>query len=233
MQIALSNQPTEDWFSRRQGALLPVGVQLQREHDLRGSFCAGCSRGRASSSSMSTTFSPRETVAAKTILHDPDAEIDTSGNVSLRSCIEPICETFGALCGKRYAIFRSRETGAYYRIPHEEPVYPENAVSYDQTVDPAVVKRAHAPATEFLKNFAQGEMRDPDPRPLSAQTNGRRRGDRGWRRLAAGGAPTGRAQHLDGYHLDRVSADRWARAFFEAAGPKFAPVSTKHGATHS
>ena len=24
----------------------------------------------------------------------------------------------------------------------------------------------------------------------------------------------------DGYHLDRPSADRWARAFFEAAGPE-------------
>jgi hypothetical protein len=37
----------------------------------------------------------------------------------------------------------------------------------------------------------------------------------------------------DGYHLDRVSADRWARAFLEAAGPEIRSCLAKRGATHS
>jgi hypothetical protein len=37
----------------------------------------------------------------------------------------------------------------------------------------------------------------------------------------------------DGYHLDRVSADRWARAFLEAAGPEIRSCLAKQGAAHS
>ena len=37
----------------------------------------------------------------------------------------------------------------------------------------------------------------------------------------------------DGYHLDRPSADRWARAFLEAAGPEIRSCLETHGASHS
>jgi hypothetical protein len=37
----------------------------------------------------------------------------------------------------------------------------------------------------------------------------------------------------DGYHLDRASADRWSRAFLEAAGPEIRSCLEKQRAARS
>ena len=100
------------------------------------------------------------------------------------------------LCGRRFVVFRSRETGAYYKIPGAEPVVAKNAVSYDPTVDQAAVKDSTARAIDFLKQFAKGRCVILTDVPFPRNEYRRRGSDRGRRRPAAGRAQAGRTQHL-------------------------------------
>ena len=224
LQIAMSNQATADWFKQAKARYYLLGFSYNENMNFTGSFCVGCIRARASSSSMSTIFSsagkPWPRRRSCTI---PKRKVDTSGNNSRRLAPADL-RTFPRLCGQRYVIFRSRETGSYYRIPREEPVTPENAVSYDQT---SIRPRSRtAPRSRSIsQGIRQGEMRDPDQRPLSETKMGNVKA------IAAGAGLPLVAPELDGlstsdgYHLDRLSADRWARAFLRPRGRKFAPVS--------
>ena len=179
-------------------------------------------------------FRGGETVAAKAILHDPDAENRYQWKRFAQKLHRPICEHFGALCGKRYVIFRSRENGAYYRIPHDEPVFPQNAVSYDQKVDSTEVKEGAALAINFLKEFGQGRCVILTNVPYPEANDGDAEAI-----AKAVGLPLVTFENLeglntaDGYHLDRVSADRWSRAFLEAVGPEIRTCIEKHGAAAS
>jgi hypothetical protein len=159
IQIALSNQPTEDWFAAAKARYYLMGFSYDENVAYVGELLRKMQpRASVFIINVDDFFRSGETVAAKAILHDPDAENRYEWKRFAQKLHRPICETFGVLCGKRYAIFRSRETGAYYRIPHDEPVFPQNAVSYDQNVDPALVKDGAALAINFLKQFAQGNV---------------------------------------------------------------------------
>jgi hypothetical protein len=41
--------------------------------------------------------------------------------------------------------------------------------------------------------------------------------------------PVEELQTIDGSHLDGPSAERWSRAFFQAAGPEIQSCIEKHG----
>ena len=178
-------------------------------------------------------FQRRETAAAKTILHDPDARNRYEWKRFSQSLHRPICGAFPRLCGGKYAIFRSRETGAYYRIPGDERVVAKNAISYDPWVDDATVKDSTALAIDFLKRFAQGRCviltNVPYPETRSGDAEA----------IAAGAGLRLVSPKLDGlnttdgYHLDRASADRWSKAFLEAAGPEIRSCLEKQRAARS
>ena len=144
-----------------------------------------------------------------------------------------ICGTFPALCGQRFVIFRSRETGAYYRIPHNEPVYPQNAVSYDRKVDQAEVNDSTARAIDFLKQFAKGRCVILTNAPYPETKVGDASAIASGAGLPLVSPELDGLNTSDGYHLDRPSADRWARAFLEAAGPEIRSCLEKARATHS
>ena len=131
-------------------------------------------------------------------------------------------------------IFRSRETGAYYKIPGAEPVVAQNAVSYDPTVDQAAVKDSTARAIDFLKQFAKGRCVILTDVPVPRNEYRRRGSDREpasacrWSRQSWTGSAPPTATTSTG-----VSADRWSRAFLEAAGPEIRSCLEKHRAAHS
>ena len=49
----------------------------------------------------------------KTIMHDPAAQTHYETKRLWQRVHEPICKMAPAICGHNYAIFRSRETGAF------------------------------------------------------------------------------------------------------------------------
>ena len=180
-------------------------------------------------------FERRETPFARMILHDPDAQGRYEWKRFSQYFHRPICGTFPILllCGRQPAIIRSRETGAYYRHPFKEVALPQNAVSYNSWVNDEVVKDSAALAIDFLKRFAQGKCVILTNVPYPEVKIGNIEA------IAAGaGLPLvvpemDGLSTFDGFHLDRASADRWSRAFLEAAGPRIRSCLEKQGATRS
>jgi hypothetical protein len=178
-------------------------------------------------------FDRRETAAAKSILRDPDAQNRYQWKHFSQALHQRICGTLPMLCGQRFVIFRSRETGAYYRIPHAEPVSPQNAVSYERKVDQAEVSDSTARAIDFLKQFAKGRCVILTNTPYPETKIGDAAAIASGTGLPLVAPELDGLNTADGYHLDRPSADRWARAFLEAAGPEIRSCLETHGASHS
>jgi hypothetical protein len=235
IQIALSNGAADDWFSAAKARYYLLGFSYNENLVFTGELLRKMQpRASVYVINVDDFFVPTETVAAKSILHDPEAQNRYEWKRFSQQLHQRVCKTFAALCGRRYAIFRSRENGAYYRIPHDEPVLPENAVSYDRKVDPSAAEESTALAIDFLKRFTQGKCVILTNVPYPGTNDGEAEA------IAKGvGLPLMTFENLeglnttDGYHLDRVSADRWARAFFEAAGPEIRSCIENHGAPGS
>jgi hypothetical protein len=234
LQVALSNDATADWFKRASARYYLLAFSYNEDMVFTDELLRRMNpRARVYIINVDDFFERRETAAAKTILHDPDAQNRYEWKRFSQRLHQRICGTLPRLCGQRFAIFRSRETGAYYRIPHEEPVHPQNAVSYDPAVDQAAVSDSTARAIDFLKQFAKGRCVILTNTPYPGTKIGEAAA------IASGAGLPLVAPELDGlntsdgYHLDRPSADRWTRAFLEAAGPEIRSCLETHGATHS
>lgn len=234
LQVALSNDATADWFKRASARYYLLGFSYNEDMVFTEDLLRRLNpRASVYIINVDDFFERRETAATKTILHDPDAENRYDWKRFSQYLHQPICGAFPKLCGRKFVIFRSRETGAYYRIPHDEPVFPQNAVSYDPAVDEATVKDSTMLALDFLKRFAQGKCviltNAPYPNTKIGDVEA----------IAAGVGLPLVAPKLDGlntsdgYHLDRSSADRWSQAFLEAAGPEIRSCLQKQRAAHS
>jgi hypothetical protein len=234
LQVALSNEATADWFKNASARYYLSAFSYNENMNFTQELLRRMNpRASVFIINVDDFFDRRETAAAKTILHDPEAQSRYEWKHFSQALHQRICGPFPALCGQRFVIFRSRETGAYYRIPRDEPVSPQNAVSYDRKVDQAEVSDSTARAIDFLKQFAKGKcvILTNAPYPETKMGNASA--------IASGVGLPLVAPELDGlstsdgYHLDRASADRWARAFLEAAGPEIRSCLAKQRATHS
>lgn len=234
LQVALSNDAAADWFKQAQARYYLMAFSYNEDMVFTGDLLRKMKpRASVYIINVDDFFERRETATAKTILHDPDARSRYEWKRLSQSWHRPICGAFPRLCGRKFVIFRSRETGAYYRIPGPEPLVAKNAVSYDPWVDDATVKDSTALAIDFLREFAKGRcviltnVPYPDTKMGQAEA------------IAAGvGLPlvAPRLDGLyttDGYHLDRASADRWSRAFLAAAGPEIRSCLEKKRAARS
>ena len=235
LQVALSNDATADWFKRAKASYYLLAFSYNEDMVFTDDLLRRINpHASVYIINVDDFFERRETAAAKAILHDPDARNRYEWKHFWQSLHQPICGAFPSLCGHKFVIFRSRETGAYYRIPQVERVFPQNAVSYDRWVDQAVVKDSTALAIEFLKQFAKGKCVILTDVPFPETKIGDAAA------IAAGaGLPLVVPPEMDGlnttdgYHLDRVSADRWSKAFLEVAGPKIRSCLEEHGAARS
>ena len=236
LQVALSNDATADWFKRASARYYLLAFSYNEDMVFTEELLRRINpRASVYIINVDDFFERRETAAAKTILHDPDARSRYEWKRFAQRLHQPICGAFPKLCGQRFVIFRSRETGAYYRIAQgDEPVLPQNAVSYDPWVDQAVVKDSTALAIDFLNQYAKGKCviltNVPYPETKIGNAEAIARG---------AGLPLVVPPEMDGlnttdgYHLDRPSADRWSKAFFEAAGPEIRSCLENKGAARS
>jgi hypothetical protein len=221
LQVALSNDRAADWFSQAQARYYLMAFSYNEDMVFTEDLLRKMKpRAGVYIINVDDFFERRETAAAKSILHEPDARSRYEWKRFSQYWHRPICGAFPRLCGGKFAIFRSRETGAYYRIPGPEPLVARNAATYDGAVDQAAVKDSTALAVGFLREFAKGRCVILTNVPYPHTNMGEAEA------IAAGvGLPlvAPRLEGLyttDGYHLDRLSADRWSQTFLAAAGPE-------------
>jgi hypothetical protein len=218
LQVAFSTIATADWFSATSARYYLLGFSYFENVIFAEKLLRRIRpRARVYVINVDDFFDRSETIPVKAILHDPEARHRYEVKRLWQRVHEPICKTFAVLCGDKFVIFRSLETGAYYTEgTAEQKITP---VSYNQVISQNVVDSNTAAAIDFLSHFAQGKCVILTMVPFVGTKIGNANA------IAAGlgmklvtpGIPEG-LHTYDGYHLDQPSAQRWSQAFFQVAG---------------
>jgi hypothetical protein len=230
LQLAFSTTATADWFSKASARYYLMGF-LYYENVVFAEELLRTIRPRARVLVINVDdfFGRSESPPVKTIFHDPEARQKYEVKRLWQRVHEPVCKTFARLCGTKFVIFRSRETGAYY----PEGVAPRKitSVSYDESVSQNVVNSNTAAAIDFLSHFARGKCVILTNVPFVETNIGNAKAvAKGvGAKLVTPGSLEG-LQTYDGYHLDQPSAERWSKAFFQAAGSEIRSCLEEHGA---
>lgn len=219
-QMAFSTQSTADWFSAVSRPYYLMGFIAYENVTFAEEVLRKIHpRAAVYVINVDDFFERSETIPMKTILHDPNAQRLYEAKRRWQSVHRFICGTFSALCGNNYVIFRSRETGAFTKRLNKTKPAP---VSYDETIDHDVVARDAASAIAFLANrdvkrecVILTMVPTVDTKIGNAAAIAKALG----MDLIAPDNVEG-LQTFDGSHLDQPSAERWSRAFLQAASSR-------------
>ena len=224
MQFAFSTAATAHWFASGSSYYL-LGFIGYENSIFAGALLHKLKpRAEVYIINLPEFFQPFEAPLAKMVMHDAAAR--TRYEVKHLSQIfhRAICGQMPAICGRGWAIFRSRQTGFY--APEYISLFKlrgnSQPVSYDQKVDQREIDEAIAIGRIFLSELpARAECviltAVPTVGTRLGVTNAIARGL--GKRLVVPQDPEG-LQTFDGSHLDEASAQRWSEAFFETAGPR-------------
>jgi hypothetical protein len=233
IQIALSTRETADWFSAALARYYLLGFSYFENVVFAENILQKIRpHAKVYVINVDDFFDRFETSPVKTIFHDPGARKQYETKRLWQRIHEPICKKFVMICGASFAIFRSRETGAY----HEEggPQTKMVPVSYDASVDQDVVDRNTSAAVAFLSRFTQQKcvILTMVPYVGTKIGNATAIATALGMELVTPSIPEV-LQTFDGYHLDQPSASRWSQAFFQTAGPQIRSCLEKQGAAPS
>jgi hypothetical protein len=233
LQFGFSTTATADWFSAASARYYLMGF-LYFENAVFAEELLRTIHPRAQVFVINVDdfFDKAESPPVKTIFHDPEARHKYEGKRFWQRVHKPICKAFAVLCGTEFAIFRSRETGAYYTAgATPQKIMP---VSSDQIVSQNVVDSNIAEAIDFLLHFARDKCVILTTVPFVETKIGNAiaiaKGVGA--KLVIPGSLEG-LQTYDGYHLDRSSAERWSQAFFLAAGSEIRSCLEEQGKIRS
>ena len=232
LQVALSTAATANWFSVASAQYYLMGFSyFENMVFARALLRKIRPRARVYVINIDDFFDESESPPVKTILHDPGARHQYEVKRLWQRVHEPICKTFAALCGDKFVIFRSRETGAYYNYHTEAMVNRKiTPISYDQVINRTVVNSNTAAASDFLSHFAQGKCVILTMVPSVGTKIGNANAIANNLNMELVTPRTLQGlQTFDGYHLDAPSAQRWAQAFFQVAGPRIRSCLAQHG----
>jgi hypothetical protein len=232
LQVAFSAAATADWFAAQSARYYLMGFGSFENEDFAERLLRAIRpRARVYVINLDNFFDPSETPPAKVVEHDPGARTRYEEKRLWQRVHEPACQAFSRLCGNKFAIFRSRETGTYY-TEGVEPWLKSTPVSYDWSVDQKVVTRNTVIAADFLSHFTQGKCVILTTVPFVGTKIGNANAiaARLDMQVVTPGILDG-LQTFDGYHLDHPSAQRWSRAFFQAAGSRIRSCLEKQGAS--
>jgi len=232
LQVAFSTAATADWFSAASARYYLMGFSYYENVIFAEKLLSKIHpRARVYVINVDDFFDRSESPPVKTVLHDPEARNRYEGKRLWQRVHESICKTFSALCGVKFVIFRSWETGAYYTEgAFQHKIIP---VSYDQVINQNIVNTNTATAIDFLSHFTQGKCVILTNVPFVGTEIGKANAiaEGVGMKLVTPGNLEG-LQTFDGYHLDQPSAQRWSHAFFEAAGSKIRSCLGEQGAAH-
>lgn len=232
MQVAFSTAATSGWFSAASIQYYLMGFSYS-ENMVFAEFLLPKVRPQATIYVINVDdfFVRSETAPVKPILHDPEARRRYEDKRFWQLVHQHACGILPALCGNDGVIFRSRKTGAFTKRTAVLKTVP---VSYDEIEDPNAVKTSTAAAIEFMTHLPKQEK---CVILTTVPTVGTKVADAVAiaRSVGLDLVTPGNLEELntyDGSHLDRPSAERWARAFFQVAGPRILSCLTQQATAH-
>jgi hypothetical protein len=220
MQHGLSTTATADWFSSNSASYYLLGFGYNENVSFADELLARYKpRARAYVVNIERFFDRAETVPARMVRRDPDARARYQVKRVWQFFHKPVCQALPLICGDQYVIFRSRETGTFSVWGIGQ--FKGGPVTYDRSSDQAAMDEQAAIGREFLSRlpvepgcviltmvpYVGTKVRDINA--LAAALG---------KELIV---PELEAlETFDGSHLDRPSAERWSKAFLQAAAPQ-------------
>lgn len=219
LQFGFSSDATDHWFASNDATYYLMGFAywenylferalLQRVQPKAGVYVIN----------IDTFFDAKETPPAQIVMHDADATGRYHSKQVWQHIHAKVCWGLPFLCGSDQAFFRSRRTGGYVlkggRVTHVP-------VSYEQGVDQKLAQDYIARASGFLADLPVDKqcvlltMVPTVHTPVGTA-----------RVIAQSLGATLIAPEIEGLttfdtsHMDRASAERWSKAFLDAAGPR-------------
>jgi hypothetical protein len=236
LQFAFSTKATADWFSAASARYYLMGFTYWEDVIFAEELLRTIRpRARVLVINVDDFFDRSESAPVKAIFHDPEARHKYEAKQIWQRIHQRICGTFAHVCGSKYAIFRSRETGSYYREGDysEGGAHKSAPISYDQIVDPNTAESNIAVARDFLSRFAQGKCVILTNIPFVETKIGTANAiAKGLGTKLVAPEVTEGLWTFDGSHLDQPSAERWSEAFFLSAGAKIRSC-LEEGPVHS
>ena len=230
LQVAFSTAATEDWFSAASARYYLMGFSYF-ENVIFAEELLRKIRPRASVYviNIDDFFERSESIPVKAILHDPETRSRYEMKRFWQRIHEPVCKTFTVLCGHKFVVFRSQETGAYYT--EGAAAQKMTAISYDRVVNEDVVNSNAFNATDLLSHYAHGKCVIFTIVPFVGTKIGNAKAiaERLGVSLMTPVLPDG-LQTYDGLHLDQPSAARWSQAFFREVGSRIRSCLEERGA---
>jgi hypothetical protein len=216
LQFALSTTATADWSASASAQYYLLGFLYYENVAFEGELLRKL-RPQAKVYVLAVDFFDRsETPPAREVMRTPAARSRYEVKRLWQLVHKPICEALPPICGDQYVVFRSRETGAYSARPSG---FTSSAVSYNHIINPDVVKSYAESGRDFLSHLPVKQECVILTQIPAVETNVETA-------IAVASAlgvnlvapELDDLQTFDGVHLDRTSAERWSKSFFQAAG---------------
>jgi len=168
--------------------------------------------------SLDAFFASQLSPPAQYVMNDQMAAVHYESEHIAQYFHRQICGRLPSLCGKEYSVYRSERTGAWYATPARflrVPAVADTAIDQTKASQELVAARAFLASLPVDKDCiiltivpTVGTRRDAAAALAGAL-------DRPFVSPELTGLYT-----FDGSHLEPQSAQRWAQAFFDAAGPR-------------
>jgi hypothetical protein len=222
LQYAFSTTATSDWFGSASSSYYLMGFLSQENFIFAGELLRKLTpQAKVYVINLDSFFERSETPPARVVMRDENARNRYEEKRRWQDVHQSICKNFSAICGGQYAVFRSRQTGAYSALGGLDRIWFEASVSYDGAIDQTVTKDYTATGADFLSHLpVKSDCIIFTMVPSVATHIGTAKA------IATNLGINFVAPELDGLrtfdraHLDRPSAERWSAAFFLAATPQ-------------
>jgi hypothetical protein len=224
MQFGFSTRATADWFSSVPARYYLWGFAYGENAVFAQALLNKLRpQARVYVINVDPFFERSMTAPAKIVLQNSGADLRYGLKRAWQWAHQGLCRGIPALCGDQYAIFRSRDTGAWSVSGAGD--FKSSPVSNLEVVNQDAVERYTAFGKEFMSRLpAKRDCVILTVIPTSTRGSGTKSGTADAIATALElnlVAPVlDGLQTFDGVHLDSSSAERWSRAFFETAAPQ-------------
>ncbi len=234
VQYGFSTPATADWFSTTSVRYYLLGfTYYDGVHFAQALLRRIQPKAKVYVINLDDFFTQLESPPATEVMHDPGARSHYEVKRLWQRLHQPICKKASFICGRNYAIFRSRESGGF-TLSRGSVIFDAKPVSYDRTRSEDVVRANTAVASKFLSSLpVQEECVILTVVPtVETKTGNANAVAEALHKVLVNPEIQG-LQTFDGSHLDQPSAERWSQAFFQTAGPEIRSCLEKQGGAHS
>jgi hypothetical protein len=227
-QFGFSTNTINQWFSSASSRYYLLGFGYGENVAFEGEILRRL-RPRAKVYVIPVNFFERsESSPAKEVMHDPTSRYRYEKKQLWQFAHRQICEKSPAICRRKFAFYRSRETGAYQAFEGNVGPSGGDLVDYKHEIDQEKVKYFSASGQSFLSQLpverdcviltmvptVQAHAFVYLPSFETAEAVAKELG------VNFVSAELDSLKTFDGSHLTKSSAERWSKAFFQAAGPQ-------------